>query len=217
MKRPEIHVVHPQRYVRSQLFGLVDANHRALAMNALLTEAVIGRKLDFNGDDLSDGGCEQSAIIGRPPPQQQAATADVLRVDRTLQPQNRRGDVATELDIDTRTLTPVRGLHLWAGYDNRDCSLEHSPVQYRKWVTLWRWRRLSHLSRTSFDVDLPHYEQHKNIVIYLEIAVPQASPRRDVGHASKAVKSASLGRFRINSTVLEQFKINQSVINRIFS
>lgn len=170
MKRPEVHVVHTQRHVRSLLFGLLDPNHRALTMNALLAEAVIGRKLDFDRDDLSDGGCEQRAIIVRPPTQQQAATADVLREDRTRQPQSRRGDVAPELDIDTRTLTPVRGLHVWAGYDNRDCSLEHSAVQYRKWVTLWRWRRLSHLSRAISDADLLHFVRHKNIVIYPEIA-----------------------------------------------
>jgi hypothetical protein len=34
-----------------------------------------------------------------------------------------------------------------AGFDNRDCIVEIAAVQYRKWVTNTRWRRLSKLNR----------------------------------------------------------------------
>src|SRR5581483_6355971 len=112
MKRPKVHVVDAQRNMRALLFGLLDANYGSLAVDAFLTEAVIGRQLNFDRDDLSDRRREQITLIGGAPTHQQPAATDILRVNRAPKPQSRRCDMAAELDIDTRTLTPVRGLHV---------------------------------------------------------------------------------------------------------
>ena len=61
VKRPEIHVIHAQRHARKSCVRSVTRDHRALAMNAFLAEAVIGRQLDFDGDDLAQRGQRQAA------------------------------------------------------------------------------------------------------------------------------------------------------------
>jgi len=43
MKSPEIHVINLQSHARAVLFRLIYADYRPLAVNAFLSEAVVGR------------------------------------------------------------------------------------------------------------------------------------------------------------------------------
>lgn len=53
MKRPEIHVIHAERYPGAVLLRIDHPNHIALHVNALLSKAMIGRQLYLYGDDLT--------------------------------------------------------------------------------------------------------------------------------------------------------------------
>src|SRR5262249_50348223 len=87
-----------------------NANDGALAMNTFLAEPMMGRELDFNGDDLSDRRSRENRTI-RTPGQEDAAATDVLRRNGTTHPESGRSDMATELDLDSRALAPVDVFH----------------------------------------------------------------------------------------------------------
>jgi hypothetical protein len=71
---------------------------------------VVRRQLDFYRDNLPDGR-HRHAYTFAAPGHQDTATANVLRVHSGTHPYRGRGNVAPELDIDTRTLTPVDVFH----------------------------------------------------------------------------------------------------------
>src|SRR5215467_3245548 len=102
-------------------------------MDALLAEAVVGRQLDLDGDDLPERW--QGLIsVQHPPCDKNSAPADIFRVHSAPHPHGRRSHMAAELDFDSRTLTPIDGFHLRAS-TLANLAPPVRLAQYRKWVT----------------------------------------------------------------------------------
>jgi hypothetical protein len=111
-------------------------------MDALLTEAMVCRQLDFNGHHLTERGQRHNTCVFCPPGDQDPGSANVLGVHRTPHPQRRRGNVAPELDVDSRALTPVDVFHC-RGVRHPEFSAQMPAYQYRKWAIARCCRRLS--------------------------------------------------------------------------
>jgi hypothetical protein len=79
-------------------------------MDAFLAETVVRRKFDFHRNNLSDGWRRDPHRIAAPG-HQDAAPADVFGVHGRSHPDCGRSDVAPQLDVDTRALTPVDVFH----------------------------------------------------------------------------------------------------------
>ena len=82
-------------------------------MDALLAETVIGRQLDFDGENLPDRRHRQRRALTSPS-HQQAVAANVLGLHRRSRPERRRRDVAAELDFDSRAFAPIYVSHFRA-------------------------------------------------------------------------------------------------------
>jgi hypothetical protein len=80
-------------------------------MDAFLAEAMVCRQFDFNGHDLTGGRHGHGGCVFSAPRDQDPVSADVFRVHRTPHPKRRRGDVAPELNVDSRVPAPVDVFH----------------------------------------------------------------------------------------------------------
>ena len=129
-------------------------------MNTFLPESVVGRQFDIERQDLSERRKRRRGPLSRQR-DQYAATADIGRINLAFRPHRGRTDVTAQPDVDSRIFTPVGGLHFWAGCNTATVALKEWWVQYRKWVTATRWRRLSELNRLALA-----YKIIRNLEIY---------------------------------------------------
>lgn len=116
-------------------------------MNAFLAEPVIGRQFDFDSDDLPHGR-DRKIFIHAAPRNEKAASTDVLRIHIALHPQRRRRDMASELDLDPRTLTSINVSHFF-WFDIAEFSSVREAHQCRNWVITFCCRRIAGEKATS--------------------------------------------------------------------
>jgi hypothetical protein len=79
-------------------------------MNTLLSERVMFRQFNVNGEELAQGGQWMYNVTAMPS-DKDTAPADILSAHRTVRPDSRRCNVAGELYLDTWTFTLIDVLH----------------------------------------------------------------------------------------------------------
>src|ERR1035441_8740039 len=130
VERPEIHIVDAQGNKRESLGGISNPHDRALTVNAFLAEPVIGRQFYFDGDHLADRRNRELRVVATPR-DQNAATADILRIHGALRPKRRRRHVAAEPDFNPGALTSIDVLHFF-WFDTAEFSSVGESHQCRK-------------------------------------------------------------------------------------